>query len=389
MSNSHHGQNNPALFFEHCVMHFRLPVNFAIAYDLFSATPFPPITLQTSQYVLPTILGILSHNCIFRYGEWHISAPFVLKCHIGAFILGIMVDFVYGSGNISESLRTSALAISVYASALLASMGIYRKFLHRLRDFPGPWIAGITKLWHVYHCANSQNHLLLDRMHQKYGQFVRTGPEEITIFHPEVLRAVDGPGNRCTKAVWYDLLLPELAVNTTRSKPEHDRRRRIWDHGFTAKALMNYEEQMMKHGDVLERGISDLVQKGQPVNVSAWFYWFTFDVMGEFAFAKSFGMLESERWHIAVVMLRKAMRLLGPFSPVPWLAQIAFSMIPWFWVIRDWFAMLAWCRDRMKERIQVSFRLQIVIAVCRMNDKLGTLDDSRQARRFTMVDRRV
>lgn len=313
-----------------------------MAYEFVLATSSAPVTLPPYTYFVPIILGILSHNCIFIHGEWHIRAPFVLKCHVAVFVLGVFVELAYGSANLSDSLWTSALAMFIYASALLASMTVYRKFFHRLCGFPGPWMAGVTKFWHVYHCANSQNHLLLDRMHQKYGQFVRTGPEEITVFHPEVLRAVDGPGNSCTKAVWYDLLLPELAVNTTRSKPEHDRRRRIWDHGFTTKALTNYEERMMHYGDALERGIADLAQENRPVNVSAWFYWFTFDVMGEFAFARSFGMLESERWHTAVVMLRKAMRLLGPLSPVPWLAQIGFNILPWFWVVRDWFAMLAW-----------------------------------------------
>ena len=145
----------------------------------------------------------------------------------------------------------------------------------------------------------------------------------------------------------------------------------------------------MKYGDQLEKGISDLAQKDQPVNASAWFYWFTFDVMGEFAFARSFGMLEFERWHTVVVMLRKAMRLLGPLSPVLWLAQIGFNILPRFWVVRDWFAMLAWCRERMKERIQVSPRLEYTITICCMNDRLGTLDYSRQARRFPVVDRRV
>ena len=345
-------------------MGFQVPVNFKMAYESVLATLSPSVNLPSSGYFLPLVLGILSHNCIFIQGEWHIRAPLVLKCHTMVFLLGAFVDIAYGCGNISHSLRTSALAVLIYTSALLASMTIYRKIFHRLRVFPGPSMAAVTKFWHVYHCVNSQNHLLLDKMHQQYGQFVRTGPEELTIFHPEVLRAVDGPGNACTKAVWYDLLLPELAVNTTRSKPEHDKRRRIWDHGFTSKALVNYEEQMMKYGDMLERGISELAQNNRPVNVFAWFYWFTFDVMGEFAFARSFGMLESERWHTAVVMLRKAMKLLGPFSPVPWLAQIAFSFLPWFWVVRDWFAMLDWCRERMKERIQVLLWPPFFITLC-------------------------
>ena len=63
------------------------------------------------------------------------------------------------------------------------------------------------------------------------------GPNELTIFNPEVFAAMDGPGNVCKKAVWYDFLLPEVAVNTTRDIPMHDRRRRIWDRGFTTKGL--------------------------------------------------------------------------------------------------------------------------------------------------------
>ena len=61
------------------------------------------------------------------------------------------------------------------------------------------------------------------------------GPNEITIFNPEAQIAINGSANLCSKAVWYDILLPLLAVNTTRSKMDHDRRRRIWNHAFTTE----------------------------------------------------------------------------------------------------------------------------------------------------------
>ena len=209
-------------------------------------------SLPSAKYLISMVLGILSHNFIFIHGEWHIRAPLVLKRHVTVFVLAVMVEAASGSGKVSDALRTTSMATSVYTLALFASMAVYRKFFHRLRNFPGPSMAGSTKSWHVYHCANSRNHLLLDRMHQTYGRFVRTGPEEVTVFDPEVLPAVDGPGNACTKAVWYGLLLRELAVNTTRSKPQHDQRRRTWDHGSTTKALASYEELMMIYGDLLE-----------------------------------------------------------------------------------------------------------------------------------------
>lgn len=77
-------------------------------------------------------------------------------------------------------------------------------------------------------------------------------------------------------------------------------------------------------------------------------------VMGELTFARSFEMLQDKKWHYAVRPLRKAMTLLGPFSPVPWIAQIAFYIMPWLYIVRDWLAMMQWCRDRMEERIRLS-----------------------------------
>ena len=75
--------------------------------------------------------------------------------------------------------------------------------------------------------------------------------------------------------------------------------------------------------------------------------------MGDFAFAKSFNMLESKEWHYAVLMLRRALNLLGPLSSVPWLVQLAFSL-PFIPIVQDWNKMITWCADRMTDRIQVS-----------------------------------
>ena len=306
---------------------------------------------MASQSCLVAVLGVLSHQCLFIRGEWHMQAPTIAKSYALLSILVFPFESRLKGGDILGSLWATLLLIIAYAGAIFSSIFVYRVFFHRLHKFPGPRMAKFTKFWHVHKCVDGKNHLLLDGLYRQYGQFVRTGPEEITVFHPEALSAVDGPGNSCTKAVWYDLLLPEITINTTRSKSDHDKRRRIWDHAFSTKALENYEATVDEYGRKLESRIAELSAKNQPVNISL--YWFTFDVMGIFAFARSFNMLQREEWHVSVVLLRKAMRLLGPLSPAPWLAQIGFNLFPWLWIVRDWLAMLAWCRDRMSERLKV------------------------------------
>ena len=113
--------------------------------------------------------------------------------------------------------------------------------------------------------------------------------------------------------------------------------------------MEGYEERIRTHVLQLEKHIASTA--GSPTNITKWFYFLAFDVMGDFAFAKSFDMLESKEWHYAVVLLRRALTLLGPFSSVPWLVQLAFNF-PFIPIIRDWNRMLAWCADRMAEQIQ-------------------------------------
>jgi hypothetical protein len=119
-------------------------------------------------------------------------------------------------------------------------------------------------------------------------------------------------------------------------------------------AIPHYEEQMVQHADGLERLVKDAAKEGKPVPWSSYAYWFSFDIMGIFALSQSFDMIHNQEWHYAVNNLRRAMSILGPLSPVPWLAQIGFKYLKGYWKVKDWHSMTGWCRDRMQDRIHVS-----------------------------------
>ena len=71
--------------------------------------------------------------------------------------------------------KTVATFVGIYIASLTTSIVVYRKVFHRLRGFPGPWMAGVSKIWHVLHVLDSHNHIFLDKLHDEYGNFVRTG----------------------------------------------------------------------------------------------------------------------------------------------------------------------------------------------------------------------
>lgn len=81
-------------------------------------------------------------------------------------------------------------------------------------------------------------------------------------------------------------------------------------------------------------------------------YWFGFDAMGDFVFNHSFGMLEAKTWHHIIVRSYRAVELLGPFGPTPWLVHIGFHLLPRLSKLRDWHEMTTWCRQVMEQRLK-------------------------------------
>lgn len=311
-------------------------------------------------YYAAAVAGITVHHAIFKKGEWHMKAARTVKFCLSACAVMALLEAIYTAISGNLSIRGSVSVISTFTVSLLFSVFVYRVFFHRLRHFPGPFFASVTKLWHTLQCLGSKNHEVLVDLHKKYGDFVRTGPSEVTIFDPESLIKLDGPGNKATKSPWYDFPLPHAGVGTLREKPLHDKRRRIWTKGMSTKQLAVYERHAITQMHQLNDIIAEFAETGETVDFSKHAYWFSFDMMGLFIFSRTFGMLDQRKWDNGVVTLRRAMKLLGPFSSVPWLAQIGLTFFNGVGVLKDWHTMLDWCEKRMSERIRVNSPKQLI-----------------------------
>ena len=124
--------------------------------------------------VLLAVAGVNSHLLYFIHGEHHMKAS---KLFYGYLCL-VFVAFgmlVARDGSILSSAKATMVLVAAYAFPLFLSMLIYRIFFHRLRSFPGPFLARTSKFWHVYHVRRSLNHQLMQLLYKKYGPFVRTG----------------------------------------------------------------------------------------------------------------------------------------------------------------------------------------------------------------------
>lgn len=80
----------------------------------------------------------------------------------------------------------------------------------------------------------------MDRLRRDYGDFVRTGSNELTVFKPEAYTALHGSQSKCTKAAWYDVLKPNNSMHSTRVKSAHALQKKAWDVAFGAKGKTNF-----------------------------------------------------------------------------------------------------------------------------------------------------
>ncbi|CAF3496926.1 unnamed protein product [Fusarium graminearum] len=308
-------------------------------------------TGEASRELIALVAGFAAHHLLLRKGEWHLKAPTIIETWLCSFPVLYGIEARWGAGSNMKIAINALYFLSIFTLSLLTSIVLYRVFFHKLKSFPGPKLAAISKLWHSANCVGAKNHLLLEQMRKQYGDFVRTGPNEITIFDPETLVKIDGPGSKTRKSVFYDFLWPAAGLVNFRDVPFHDARRRIWMQAVSAKNLPIYESQIAEHAEKWEMLIRTHANKATVVPFRDMAYWFTFDVMGMFMLSESFDMISSSESHWAVDNLRRAMKILGPCQMTPWLAQIGFKYLKGYWLVRDWHSTVQWCRERLQDRI--------------------------------------
>ncbi|KAL4799122.1 cytochrome P450 [Aspergillus venezuelensis] len=295
------------------------------------------------EFFLAAAVGVAVHLTAFNRGEWHLQAPWILIVHVIGFSIWSVV-----------SPSTAAQAIAGYLVALYSSILTYRVFFHRLRHFPGPFAARTSKLWHLWKLhSGHQNHFLLADLHARYGDFVRTGPSELTVFHPSIFMAIDGPSSQCVKAEWYDLLHPHNALVTTRTKEIHGPRRQRWTRAFKPQSQRAYQKQILPLLAQLDARIQSDIETGQTTNATELCKQLWFDRMGALVLGKTFDMLLSPAHHYLISHVQRALSVLGILGPVTWLLHIAFRLMPAVWILGDWVGMINWAAGVMQRRLKL------------------------------------
>lgn len=291
------------------------------------------VSSQVNILPLSAISGLLAHQYFKRFEPDPIS--------YSQFTSTIAVCLGWFFYHYLRSITAAALytieVLVILNVVQLVSIVIYRLSpWHPLAKYPGPWAAKVSKIYWWRESRLGRTSFTQAALHKQYGEFVRFGPNWVSVLSVDAIPIVYG-GSRFgrtpwMKSDWYDGAVrgaKRISLHQEVDMLKHHARRKVWDHGFTGKAIADYKPEILEFISKLERNVAAVeAQPGKTIDMGLQSNFFSFDVMGVLAFGEPFGMLDAGEKHFFMQTLEEAMQALFPFSELPWLRIIFARCLP-------------------------------------------------------------
>ncbi|KAJ6448843.1 cytochrome P450 [Mycena vitilis] len=227
---------------------------------------------------------------------------------------------------------------AVFLGSLILAISAYRLSpFHPLAQYPGPAIGKVTKLWSCCVALPGYKYLYHKKLHDKYGPYVRTGPNELSVIDAVAVSQILNAGG-LDKGQFY-----EGSGHGTAPPPipaavgaAHAARRRVWNRAMTSSSVRDYEPMIAKRVHQLR---SRLYEQDATVDLVHWFDLFAcgpflifiiyttltvfrIDLMGDLSFGGGFEMMHDGKDVDQVgERIRKFMQAATFFAQIPWIIQ--------------------------------------------------------------------
>ncbi|KAI0808392.1 high nitrogen upregulated cytochrome P450 monooxygenase 2 [Fomes fomentarius] len=274
--------------------------------------------------ILASAAALLAHQGFRRYETYSIGIHLALL---------FLPPALVATSNATRVLyctlfHTLSLAFPIYFATLAFAIVLYRLSpIHPLAHYPGPLGCKISKLWMAVLSQSGGQHRYYKALHEKYGNVVRIGPNELSIREPSAVMALLGPtgvpkGPQGIGRMLTTENLPMIGIEDTRA---HLLRRRAWNRAFTSNAVSQYEELVGVRARQLVQRLEE--HRGQEVSLQKWMDYFSYDAMCDMTFGGGSELLRDGDHDNVWSILTEGMTAMTFFGHVPWLG-IYFGHIP-------------------------------------------------------------
>ncbi|KAH8788468.1 cytochrome P450 [Diaporthe sp. PMI_573] len=179
---------------------------------------------------------------------------------------------------------------------------IYNIFLHPLRGYPGPLLLRATRLGYCYKLIKGTLPFDVLELHKAYGDVVRIAPDELAYNNAAAWKDIMGHRGKGVAEFekYRSFYNPSKRMPTTivgSNGKEHADLRRTMSHGFSERSLKDQQPLIMKYIDLLIQRLHEKSRANDPVDLTAWYNFTTFDIIGDLAFGEPFGCLDNSEYH--------------------------------------------------------------------------------------------
>ncbi|OJD35553.1 cytochrome p450 [Diplodia corticola] len=303
--------------------------------------------MAIAAWATSSVLGVAFHAGL-QFVEIDFVVPQTAVCLVAFALAGLYADSQIFHKPLLDSVASLAIFATGFLSSLAVSTIVYRLFFHRLRKFPGPLGAKISKFYSLYLSRNIQYHFELDKLHEKYGDVVRTGPRELSIARISPLNQII----TCGKGNFYGMAetrIERQGLPFKMDPEDHRRGRRAWEISMTPQQVARYNDGMQSTISLFLDRLTEPKYLGKPVNVTDWISWLGYDIMGVVGFGRDFDCLRNATDHAAIKQMHEFGFALGLLKHVPWLGNILGRM-PGGQSAMEPYA--RYCRDLVREKMK-------------------------------------
>ena len=146
--------------------------------------------------------------------------------------------------------------------------------------------------------------------HDKYGPVVRVSPNELCFDDESAWKDIYGsrPGHKNFHKdpihVGSIAAMHGASTITMANDVDHARQRRALSHAFSTKALLEQEYIVTNYVNVFSQKMQEFARGDGIVDVTDWFAYTTFDVIGDMALGEPFGCLHSGMFYAPIVLYK-------------------------------------------------------------------------------------
>ncbi|KAI0890809.1 cytochrome P450 [Annulohypoxylon nitens] len=175
----------------------------------------------------------------------------------------------------------------------------------KLRTIPGPFWAKFTDAQRMLWVKTKKAEIIHLEAHEKYGEFVRLGPNMVSLNDPAAIPELypmrPGFGKGLQKqSLFYRGIMPYAkggalpAVFTTQDEVMHKTLRTPISPLYSLSYIMSFEPFVDEVTGLLFSKLDQLfANTGATIDLGRWLQFWSFDVMGTMTFSKRYGFLET------------------------------------------------------------------------------------------------